>query len=243
VAIVDAAHGLAGPPGDSILYMAQHLLLINPNTDVSVTESMRAIAQEAAPLHIAVYARTAPFGVRLITDETALQQAGPAVLAALADADLRGCVGVIVSAFGDPGLEAVRQESTLPITGIAEAGMAEAAAGQRRFAVVTTTPNLVQAITARAEAYGYAQLFTGVRLTPGEPAALMRQPDALLDALAQACEDAIRLDGAQAIVIGGGPLARAARTLQGHVAVPLVEPVPAAVRLALVRVTRFTSPS
>ena len=63
----------------------------------------------------------------------------------------------------------------------------------------------------------------------------MRQPESLLDALARACDEAVRLDGAQALVIGGGPLARAARALRHRVAVPLIEPVPAAVRLALAR--------
>jgi allantoin racemase len=215
--------------------MPAHLLLINPNTDAAVTQAMRDIAAEAAPAGIDVRALTAPFGATLITDEAALTRAGEAVLAALADAPMQGCAGVIVSAFGDPGLAAARQQLALPVTGIAEAGMAEAACGGRRFAVVTTTPGLAAAITATARAYGHAAGFSGVRLTPGDPAQLMQQPQALLDALERACDEAVRLDGAQAVVIGGGPLAKAARALLGRVAVPLIEPVPAAVRLALAR--------
>jgi allantoin racemase len=38
------------------------------------------------------------------------------------------------------------------------------------------------------------------------------------------------------VVIGGGPLALAARALSATAPVPLVEPLPAAVRLALTRV-------
>jgi Asp/Glu/hydantoin racemase len=230
-----AAVGQGG--GDSIAAVAPHLLVINPNTDLAVTRSMHEIAAAAAPASIAVHACTVPFGAALITDEQALDDAGHAVLAALSAADLGACIGVIVSAFGDPGLDAARQRTSVPVTGIAEAGMAEAARGGRRFAVVTTTPNLVRAITAKAAVYGHDRQFTGVRVTPGAPQLLMQQPQALLDALERACDDAMRLDGAQAIVIGGGPLARAARALQTRITVPLVEPVPAAVRLAVARVT------
>jgi Asp/Glu/hydantoin racemase len=215
--------------------MPTQLLLINPTTAAAVTQAMRDIAAEAAPAGVEICACTAAFGSALITDETALARAGEAVLAALAATPLQGIAGVIVSAFGDPGLLAARQRLTLPVTGIAEAGMAEAARGGRRFAVVTTTPGLATAITATARAYGHVASFSGVRLTPGEPAQLMQQPQALLDALERACDEAVRLDGAQAVVIGGGPLAKAARALRSRVAVPLIEPVPAAVRLALAR--------
>ncbi|WP_239519851.1 aspartate/glutamate racemase family protein, partial [Stenotrophomonas maltophilia] len=73
----------------------------------------------------------------------------------------KGLNGVIVSAFGAPALQNLRQHMTVPVTGIAEAGMAEAAAGGRRFAVVTTTPNLVTSIAGLAERYGHGPAFLG----------------------------------------------------------------------------------
>ena len=56
---------------------------------------------------------------------------------------------------------------------------------------------------------------------------------ALNAALLLACELAVRIDGAQSIVIGGGPLAVAARAIVHRVPVPLVEPVPAAISQVL----------
>jgi allantoin racemase len=133
-------------------------------------------------------------------------------------------------------LEKSRALCPVPVVGIAEAGMGEAAAAGRRFSVVTTTPLLVGAIERRAEAYGLRAQFAGVRLTHGEMAALMADPPALEAALAQACETAIAEDRAQAIVIGGGPLAMAARALSGRFGVPIVEPIPAAMRLLRARI-------
>lgn len=207
------------------------LILVNPNTSPATTEAMLQIARQAAPGQD-IAGLTAPFGAALITGEVALAEAARAVTSLaplLGDGD-----GVIVAAFGDPGLTALRARLAVPVTGIAEAGMAEAAMGGRRFAVVTTTPDLVAAIARTAAAYGHAGHFAGTHLTPGDPLDVMADPGRLVEALDEACRRAIR-DGAEAIVIGGGPLAVAARALAGTLDVDLVEPVPAAVRLALGR--------
>ena len=197
---------------------------------------MAAIAQAALPAGVAVEGLTVASGNRLIVEPDGLATAvravaalGPQLRAAKPD-------GIIVSAFGDPGLDNLRGLLDIPVTGIAEAGMAEAAAGRRPFAVVTTTQALHAAIAATAARYGHGALFRGTVTTLGNPAVLMQDPQGLIEALARACEEAIRRLDAQAIVIGGGPLAAAARALVGIVSVPLIQPVPAAARLALMRV-------
>lgn len=214
------------------------LTLVNPNTSSETTAAMLALAEAEAGF--ALRGLTAPFGAPLITDEAALEEAARAVLT-LAPA-LRGADGVIVAAFGDPGLPALRAVLDCPVTGIAEAGMAEAAVGGRRFAVVTTTPDLTQAIARRAEAEGH-RVFAGTWVTPGDPAKIMARPEALRAALHDACLRALDGTGVKAIVIGGGPLAVAARALRGLLPVPIIEPVPAAVRLALRRHRLSQSPA
>lgn len=211
------------------------LLLINPNTNAATTEAMRAIAQASAPSGVTILAKTAPFGAPLITEPVALRESAQAVMALLADGLEPGIAGVIIAAFGDPALQAARDLVPVPVTGIAEAGMAEAAAGSRRFAVVTTTPDLVDSIAASAEAYGHAGRFLGTELTEGDVTALTNDPARLPQALLAACRRAIAMRGAEAIVIGGGPLAVAARAIAGELPVPIIEPVPASVRLAVAR--------
>jgi allantoin racemase len=149
-----------------------------------------------------------------------------------------GLSGIVISAFGDPALFEARRLTTLPVTGIAEAGMAEAAAGGRPFAVVTTTPDLVDSIAHSAEIYGHKGSFLGTELTEGDVTALTSDPVRLPQALLAACQRAVTTRGAEAIVIGGGPLAVAARQISGELPVPVIEPVSAAVRLALFRARR-----
>ena len=211
------------------------LVLINPNTNAVTTTLMVGIARESAPPDVRIDGLTVRQGVPLITNPDMLRKAAWSVTDTLAGADLRGADGVIVAAFGDPGLMQVRATCPCPVTGIAEAGMAEAAAGGRRFAVVTTTPELAGSIATAAATYGHAPFFAGVVLTEGDPVRVMADPDRLTEALHAACRRAIDDHGADAIVIGGGPLARAARTLAALLSCPVIEPVPAAVRLAIRR--------
>ena len=208
------------------------IALLNPNTSVETTRMMVTIAKDSAAAGVEIVGRTAGFGAVLITESEALDLAADAV-AALAG-DLDNANAVIIAAFGDPGLEALRSKLSVPVTGIAEAGMAEAAQGGRRFAVVTTTPRLRGRIAETAARYGYTT-FAGTWTTGGDPAALTADAYALEAGLARAVEAAVREGNADTVVIGGGPLAIAARSLAASAPVPLIEPVPAAVRLSLNR--------
>ncbi len=213
------------------------LLLVNPNTTVRTTELMLGIARAAAPPGVTVEGATAAFGVPLILDPAMLAVAAEAVQALLAGMDLAPYDGIIVAAFGDPGLAAIRASAPVPVTGIAEAAMAEAAS-HGRFAIVTTTPMLADAMAGRAEAYGHAAAFAGAWLTPGDAGSLMADPARLEAALEAAIGRAMAEAAPDAVIIGGGPLAAAAAALRPRIAVPIVEPVPAAVALALRRAAR-----
>lgn len=209
------------------------LLLANPNTNRATTEVMLAVARNLAPGGVAIEGATAPFWGEPLTDEAALARAAEAVGRLVTPERAAGFDGIVVAAFGDPGLASLRDALPAPVTGLAEAAMAEAAA-QGPFAVVTTTPGLTAAIARSAAAYGHAKDFLGVGLTEGDPRSLMADEARLVAALEEACRSVLRL-GARAIIIGGGPLALAARALKPLVPASIIEPIPAAVRLAAAR--------
>lgn len=211
------------------------LLLINPNTNGATTAAMQEIAQSAAPEGVSVLAASAPFGASLILDPQALAKSAQAVMALIAAGIAPDIEGIVIAAFGDPALDEARLATAIPVTGIAEASMREAAAGGRRFAVVTTTPGLAESIAGLANAYGHGSSFLGTELTHGDALALTNDSNRLPGALLEACERAVSERGAEAIVIGGGPLAVAARAIADRLSVPIIEPVPAAIRLAATR--------
>lgn len=214
-------------PGSGSWAQATRVALINPNTSVDTTEAMRVIAQDSTR-KFRIEAHTAPFGASLIQDEEHLMTAGQAVEEIATRLDPL-VAGVVVAAFGDPGLERIRRLLPVPVVGIAEASMCAATANGRRYSVVTTTPRLAGAIRRRARIYGAADQLVSVRLTGGDPVRLMSRPDDLLAELAKAIDLAIGQDGAEAIVVGGGPLATAAKVLATGLPVPMIEPIPSAI--------------
>ena len=206
--------------------------LVNPNTNASTTARMLAVARGAAQDRIALKGVTAAFGASLITSEAELARAAEAVLS-LAPELMQDCEGLIVAAFGDPGVARLRTLTEIPVFGIGEAGIREAASGGRRFCVATTTPGLVSSIDHRVAELGLEVNYAGVVLTRGDAVAITNDASRLETELAAAIERVVGELGVEAVVIGGGPLSDAARHLSESFSVPIVQPVAAAVRQLL----------
>jgi allantoin racemase len=189
---------------------------------------MVRIAQSSVPSDIEVIGATAACGPAMIVDEVSLAASAPQVVE-MGLSEGWDVSGIIISAFGDPGITNLRQKTTLPIVGIAEAAMLQASANHRRFGIATVTPQLVGSISAKAAELGLAHFYTGTRLTSEDPEQLAADPERLIEALRQAVTDCIELDKAEAVVIGGGPLGNAATALAPIFNIPVIAPIPTAV--------------
>ncbi|AWC26086.1 Hydantoin racemase (plasmid) [Aminobacter sp. MSH1] len=211
---------------------APHILLINPNSSRATSDMMHAIARKTATGRMAVAVATASRNPQMIVNGPQLEAAADQVIEIGAghDAD---CRGIVVSAFGDPGLAALRQRVAVPVVGICEASMIEASRDGRRFGVATTTPDLAEAIAGRARDLGLAHLYSGIRCTPGDPIAVAGDEKLLERSLAEAVRACIELDGAEAVIIGGGPLGQAAEQLQPLFETPIIAPIPCAMERVL----------
>lgn len=191
---------------------------------------MLDVARAAAPTGVEIAGFTAGFGAPLIAEPEALAVASDAVLA-LKD-DVSDADAVIVSAFSDPGRGRLAAALDVPVVGIAEAGMA-AAAGFGRFTILLATPDLRGEIEKLVALYAHQDRLAGIRSTSGDPAAAMADAKSLEAVLAEMTAAAAGEDGADAVVVGGGPMARVADRLAGRLTTPVVQPVRAAVELAL----------
>ncbi|MGW0121991.1 aspartate/glutamate racemase family protein [Streptomyces sp. NPDC003327] len=207
------------------------MVLVNPNTSAATTTAMTALARRALGPAVPVRGVTVDRGPAVLTDPAALRAAAPEVLAtglrAVAGGD---CAALLVAAFGDPGLDELRAASGVPVVGLGEAALLEAAADGVPFGIATITPLLADAIGERVAALGLTASYTGLRLTAGRPERLAADPELLLDRLERAVRACVDRDGARAVVIGGGPLGEAAEALRTRCAARIVAPIPAACR-------------
>ncbi|RYF70191.1 MAG: aspartate/glutamate racemase family protein [Comamonadaceae bacterium] len=218
-----------------------NILLINPNTSPVTTDMMVRLVQERLPAGWEVTGCTAASGVPMIVNEQEMAHAAVQVGHSWQrHARDRHWSAVIVSAFGDPGIAFVRGQTRLPVAGICEASLHAAAQGGRRFGIATVTPGLERLIAERVRDQGLEHAYTGIRFTEGDPCALAADPARLRHALEGAVRDCVQQDGAQAVVIGGGPLGQAAAELQRSAGVAVIAPlaaVAAQLRLQLLGIT------
>lgn len=205
------------------------ILIVNPNTSARTTAMLLGVARAHLPPGTAVRGATAADGPGMIVDEAALARSADEVVR-IGLTEGPGARAVIVAAFGDPGAGRLRAALSVPVIGIGEAAIREAAAGGRRFGIATTTPALARAIAAMVAAHGVAASFTGLRLPEADPLALAADPARQDAALGQAVRDCLDRDGAEVVVIGGGPLSESAARLHGQYPGAIIEPLPAALR-------------
>ncbi len=213
----------------------RRLLVINPNTSAPVSELLRRHVQAAAGPQVAVTLATARFGASYIACEASYAVAAHAALDAWAatlakpgpwpDAVLIGC-------FGDPGLLALRESASTPVTGLAEAAFT-VAARHGRFAIVTGGERWKPMLVRLAQALGMDGALAGIHTVKPTGAELAANPVWAHQLLAQACRDAAKEFNAQAVILGGAGLAGMAAAIQGAVDVPVIDSVIAGTELAL----------
>lgn len=217
----------------------RQLLVINPNTSESVSRLLQAHVQAAAGPQAQVRTVTARFGAPYISDEASYAVAGHAALDAWAAALIKpdgaprpAPDAVLIGCFGDPGLLALRDSSPVPVTGLAEAAFVEAAR-HGRFAIVTGGARWGPMLQRLAQALGHGPQLAGIHTVAPTGAQLAADPVAARALLAQACSDAARQFGAQAVILGGAGLAGMAAGIQPGLDVPLIDSVLAGARWAL----------
>lgn len=212
------------------------IVLINPNSNEAATQSMAELAQAEIGDAAIVEGRSNTGAPALLTTPEDMANAIPGVVATGTEAasDPR-VAALIVSAFSDPGLPELRAAVDIPVFGIGEEVFHEAARDGRPFGIVTVTPDeeLIESFRQKAASLGYEAQYRGTRVTPGDPAELVEDPDRLDAALAEAVNRSVAEDGAEAVIMGGGPLSASALRLQPQFEQPLVVAVTAAARAAM----------
>lgn len=207
------------------------LLVINPNISESVTALIEVEALRSADAGTELTMKTADFGVAYI--ETRFEALiGAYATAQLAGEHHAGHDAVIVAAFGDPGLAALREVLPVPVLGLTESALATACLLGHRFSIIAISQRIQAWYREVVEANGLAGRLASIRALDRPLAGIAGVQAEHGDALLALCERAVNEDGAEVLVLAGAPLAGLARVLHGRLPVPVVDGVSSAVRHA-----------
>src|SRR5258708_18272912 len=130
------------------------LLVMNPNITGSVTRLIGDEAQRAASPGTELTLVTARFGVAYIETELEALIGAYASLIGISD-NLADHDAIVLAAFGDPGLPALREAFDRPVVGLTEAALACAAEIAQRFSIIAISPRISAWYRSVVERYGY----------------------------------------------------------------------------------------
>jgi allantoin racemase len=201
------------------------LLIVNPNTSVSVTRWLAEEAKRVAGGRAEIAAVNAPSGLSAIQTPDDLLQAAKVIVGTI-EADAAADVAII-AAFGDPGLTEARARLAIPVMGLGEAGLR--AAASRRFSIVTLGEAMRAALVERVRSLGLEDRLAEIRILPVSIPEMIANREAQLGALA----DAIRVCAGDAVLLGGAPLAGLGVKMAKETGLTVLDGVEASVTAAL----------
>ena len=210
--------------------MSRRLLVLNPNSNESVTRGLaRALGPLAAELGVIVDVETlpeAPFGIESDKD---IETVGPMVVDRFSEAcDYAACV---VACYSDPGLGEARARMSMPVFGIHESAVRYCADRGWRFGVLALGQESIERHIAYVKGLGLAELHAGERPMDISVDQAANDPTTLEKIIA-AGRLLIDEDGAQCLILGCAGLAAWREAAEAALGVPVIDPVIAAVRAA-----------
>jgi allantoin racemase len=204
------------------------ILIVNPNTTASMTDTIAEAARAVAAADTEIVAVTSAMGPASIEGFYDEAFAVPGLIQALSNAP--DADAGIIACFDDTGLDAARTAVRYPVVGICEAALVTAGQIAKRIAVVTTLPRSIVPLEELVRRYGFAER---ARVTTCNVAVLdLEKPGSGAREKLEA-EIALALDkGAEAIVLGCAGMADLAHALSKKYEVLVVDGVAAAVKQA-----------
>jgi allantoin racemase len=148
------------------------------------------------------------------------------------EAEETGCDGVIITCFGNAGLEPSRELVKIPVVAPGMAAWTLAITLAPRFSTIVTLPSVLYRHETEIRKLGLENHLASIRVVNINVADLRAKPGLLKERFLSEARKAIEEDGACVIIPGCGGMTGRAYEFQQELGVPVIEPLGAAVKLA-----------
>jgi allantoin racemase len=212
------------------------LVVINPNSTVSMTEKAAMAARAAAPGSevLGVTCHRSPPAIQGPEDDAICR---PFVLEEVDRAAAQGADAIVIACFDDPALDDARARVTIPVIGIGEAGFHAAMLLGGRFSVVTTLPVAIPTLEENLAHYGMAGACAKVRAAGVRVLELEDETSGAVGKVSAEIARAKAEDGVGAVVLGCAGMADLAARLEAEHGLKVIDGVGAAAAFASALVT------
>lgn len=207
------------------------ILVINPNSNPAVTagfdEALEPLRRSDGVRILCETLAEGPFGVQTQADVESVALPLARHVAARQDAD-----AYVIACYSDPGLFVCREATGKPVLGIAECGLLTAMARGQRLGVIAIARRSIPRHIRYMRQMGILERLAAERPLEMSVAETASGEGTLARMVAIGTE--LRdLDHADVIVMGCAGMARHRRALEAALGIPVIDPVQAAVTMAL----------
>lgn len=198
-----------------------------------MTRAIEQAARKAAHTGTVVTATNPTMGPVSIESHTDEALAAVGIIEVISADLAAGTVpdGYAIACFGDPGLDAARELSPVPVVGIAQAAFYAAALLGRRFAIITTLGRTLGRAHDLLVLNGFEDKCVDARACELPVLAFDGQDDQAYQALLSQAKDCIATANPDAIVLGCAGMAPLCTRLSQDLGIPVVDGVVASVGL------------
>ena len=207
------------------------ILVVNPNSTVSMTEKIGHAAQRVAAEGTAITATSPTDTPASIEGHFDAAMSIPSLIREIRKGDEQGFDAFVVACFDDPGIDACREVARGPVLGICEAAMKAASMIATSFSVVTALPRSVPIIEDLANKYGMERCCRRVRAANFPVLALEEENGEARQIVLREIRRAVEEDRCEAVILGCAGMADLADWLTSESGVPVIDGVGIAVKM------------
>ena len=208
------------------------IFVINPNTSESMTDHIREALESVKRSDTELTVTCPSKGPDTIESAYDEAYAVPPTLELVKKANAEGYDAVILACFSDPGLEAAKEISAIPVVGIEEATLHMAAMLGAKFSIMTPRKQRIASKCEHVHMRGLTHFLASVRSLDLSVAETDAEPAKTKRRLMETAKTAVEADGAEVIIMGCAGMAGYAAEIEQALNIKVLDPAAVALKTA-----------
>lgn len=208
------------------------IFVINPNTSESVTEHVRRelerIKRPDTELTV-TNPKHGPVSIESAYDEAL---ATPGTLELVRQANDEGYDAVVLACFSDPGLDAAKEISEIPVIGIEEATLHVAAMLGHKFSITTTGRNRAPTREIHVKLRNVETAYASALVMDMPVLEMDANPKEAKARILELAREAIEEEGTEVVILGCAGLAGYAEDIERELGIVVLDPSSVGLKIA-----------
>ncbi len=201
------------------------ILVLNPNTSEMVTKKIEMAVMAVARKDVEVTVDRIEHGSEVLESYYDEAISAPYIIEKVKQANRAGYDAIIIAAFCDPGIEALKEISDVPVYGTAETTFSVALLLGNKFAILTEKKHKESVKIQQVRKMGLESRFAGVRALGMGVMDIGEEEEKVKIRGIEAARQMIEQDKAEVIIMGCASMAGYSQEMEDVLGVPILDPV------------------